>query len=241
LNEKLTELLFIRYASQSIGLGKADMYAPSSREEFTDGYDAKLMATNSVRELMLQFKKATVTKRGFTINLTPHQHKRLRKYEPRTAFYVAPTFRCPAEIQGLQRSIQTSIAFLTGYIAIEISHLPTEVSFIQYQRSEDGKRPTNPKFKLKDDGNVKTAKHPIKQPNWMTGKSLIDKFKRYEYGTTIVLFKEKIRRFAGSVSDVGPEMIDKQLSNEWAPSFDDIESLADGFIGSELTAMIRGK
>lgn len=41
-NEKTTEILFNRYFLQSFRLGEVVLYAPSSREEYEKGYDARL-------------------------------------------------------------------------------------------------------------------------------------------------------------------------------------------------------
>src|SRR5258708_3840398 len=54
-NEKLTEMLFVRYAFQVLS-NESTLYAPSTREEAEIGYDANFMDSRGCFELLLQFK-----------------------------------------------------------------------------------------------------------------------------------------------------------------------------------------
>ena len=94
VSEKGFEILFNRFALSSFKLGELVLYAPTSNEEFTNGYDTKITGLETFREIILQFKSANINKKGdlFTAQITEHQHKILNKYGNDTAYYILPTF-----------------------------------------------------------------------------------------------------------------------------------------------------
>ncbi len=47
ISEKTEEMLFTRYILQSFGLGNMSLVAPSSVEEFVQGYNVKLFGAKS--------------------------------------------------------------------------------------------------------------------------------------------------------------------------------------------------
>lgn len=48
---------------QWLGLGKAQLFAPSTPQEFLSGYDAKVVGAGALRELYIQFKAPTYSER----------------------------------------------------------------------------------------------------------------------------------------------------------------------------------
>src|SRR5215471_17558245 len=116
----MTEILFNRYFLQSFGLGQITLYAPSSREEYEKGYDAKLTSSQSFNEIFLQFKRPRVKADQFLLSTLPHQHTNLQKRPPNSCYYVGQTFR---DMQGFERAkeARASRDFLKYFIVIEIS------------------------------------------------------------------------------------------------------------------------
>lgn len=113
VNEKLIETLFNHYALQFIKAGGVTIYTPTTRQEYIDGYDAKLVGAAGFDELRVQFKApALLDDRGYSFGLTRHQHWRLRKYKPNSAFYVAHTFAGLPEIQEAQLTMKRPTEFL---------------------------------------------------------------------------------------------------------------------------------
>jgi hypothetical protein len=56
VSEKAAEILFTRFMLQAFPLGKIEIFAPSSAEEFITGYDARFVGEDPFRQIYLQFK-----------------------------------------------------------------------------------------------------------------------------------------------------------------------------------------
>lgn len=192
-NEKLTELLFTRYMLQSFRLNEVSLYAPSSREEFYKGYDAKFIGKKGCRELYLQFKTPNLTRSGFTIRLQRHQHNRLRRYPHGSAYYVSHVFRGISEVQDAQLKVSQSSDFLRQYIAINASSLPCNTNFVQYTSEPISEYPGEPKYKTEQDGNIRKAPTDLIGSEWLRGDLLLQKFKDRKIGRQI--------RFSDFVAD----------------------------------------
>src|SRR5262249_46790106 len=143
-NEKLIELLFTRHSLQYCG-SETVLYAPSTREEYRNGYDAKFTGKEGCVELCLQFKTPSLTKDGFTVSIREHQHQTLLSYPRNSAFYVTHAFRTIAEIQQCQLEAIQAKDFLKYYIAIEAHSLCPRANFVQYVR-DSSSYPQFPKF-----------------------------------------------------------------------------------------------
>ncbi|MFT3879956.1 MAG: hypothetical protein QM703_09895 [Gemmatales bacterium] len=185
ISEKTAEILFNRYLLQSFPLGGVELFAPTSFEEYKNGYDAKFYGTSSFREIYLQFKSPTysASKARFTISPTTHQHLRLKDYPPRTAFYVAPMITSMAELNAIQASLKSSLDFLKYFICIDANNLPNVVSFLQYEQPTSHRESPRIRYKIPDDGGIRTAQHPIGVEDWLRGNQLQDKFKKGIIGT----------------------------------------------------------
>lgn len=186
-NEKLIELLFTRYMLQSFRLTEVSLYAPSSREEFRKGYDAKFIGKKSCKELYLQFKTPNLTRSGFTIRITPHQHNRLTKYPHGSAYYISHTFQDISEVQDAQLKVSLSSDFLKQYIAITASSLPYNTNFVQYKREPISEYPREPKYKTDQDGNIRKARTNVMKSEWLRGDVLLQRFKDDQIGSRVRL------------------------------------------------------
>jgi len=133
-NEKTTEMLFNRYFLQSFRLGQVVLYAPSSREEYEKGYDARLTGIPQFREVLLQFKRPKVLKGGFRISLTPHQHTNLRRRPSGSSFYVGHTFANLKELEAAQKNAAASREFLKHFILISVDALAEDACHVFYER-----------------------------------------------------------------------------------------------------------
>ena len=185
MSEKGFEILFNRFALNKFNLGELVLYAPTSYEEFTNGYDTKITGLETFREIILQFKSAAINKKGdlFTAQITKHQHEILNKYDSDTAYYILPTFESIKELNKIQASLKSSNDFLKYCICIDASKLPEQVDFIQYRKPDSHKESPLIKYKIPEDGKVKKAKHNIKGNAWCRGSTLLDKFKSNSNGT----------------------------------------------------------
>src|SRR5262249_20423542 len=120
-NEKLIETLFTHYALRFLDGSGALVYTPSNREEYLEGYDAKLMGASGFDELYLQFKTPSLLQDdGYSFGTTTHQHSRLKGYPHDTAYYVTHIFQTISQIQDAQRKATKPADFLQWYVAIEI-------------------------------------------------------------------------------------------------------------------------
>ena len=139
MSEKAAEILFNRYMLQSFGLGGAQLFAPSSIEEFKNGYDAKIVGFSPLREIYLQFKAPDFLERNqrFTIRTTPHQHALLKSYPARAAYYVSAMFHSMEQMNQAQAILKTAEDFLKDFECVEVSCLPPDVRSIHYSRPEN--------------------------------------------------------------------------------------------------------
>ncbi|MGC4042250.1 MAG: hypothetical protein QM758_00410 [Armatimonas sp.] len=204
--EKTIETLFLRYLLQCFPLGKASLYAPSTREEFLNGYDAQVLGPSAFWEVFLQFKRPTLTQAGFTIQLTKHQHQRLRKYPPKTAYYIAATFLTVEELMHAQRTITNPHDFLSRFIAIDLACLEDDSCFIKYEREDNPTEglPTNAAFKRTSDDlwvpdeiyplrltRTQQARHRLKAPCFIDAATLLDDLNSRRVGSAILLRRSK--------------------------------------------------
>jgi hypothetical protein len=161
-NEKLIETLFTHYALRVLGDTGVTVYTPSTREEYTNGYDAALMGASAFDELYIQFKTPDLLKRGgYSFGTRPHQHARLQHYPRHTAFYVTHTFEVLDQIQQAQRDAATDPdALLRRYLAIEIKHLNPDVSRFRYQAEAPEYSPQDVTYKRRSD-HGRTPRNPV--------------------------------------------------------------------------------
>lgn len=179
-SEKTAEILFNRFLLQAFPLGSVQLFAPSSLDELKKGYDSKVAGFSPLRELYLQFKapEYSESRARFTISPTPHQHRLLQKlYPSRAAYYVAPMFRSLAELNSAQASVKTVADFLKNFVCIEIATLPPAVDFFHYIQPTSHRESPLVRFKVPDDGQIRTASHPVNGEGWLRGSTLLSKFK----------------------------------------------------------------
>src|SRR5438105_2126304 len=132
-NEKLIETLFNYNALRFLEAERVTLYAPSTREEFASGYDAKFMGASGFDELYIQFKTPDLlVNQGRSVPTTPHQHARLLHYPAQTAYYVTHTFHEVRQLQDMQWAGIGPPEFLRRFLAIEASHLDKDVSRLRY-------------------------------------------------------------------------------------------------------------
>jgi hypothetical protein len=189
VSEKAAEILFNRFLLQSFPLGKIELFAPSSIEEFQKGYDSKVAGHKAFREMYLQFKSPSYSERWnlFTITLTSHQHAALKNYPPNSAYYVSPMFRSLGDLNAAQRDLTMAKDFLRYFVCIEISRLPHEVNFCQFIAPGSNRESPQVKYKIPEDGNTRRATHTIQGLGWLRGSGLLEKFRNDEIGTKVTL------------------------------------------------------
>ncbi len=182
-SEKNIEILFVRHALNLCG-ESATLFAPSTREEYKSGYDAKFVG-QGCREIYLQFKTPRIlTKGGFSISLNPPQHKRLLNYPPDAAFYVFSAFTSKEDLKEQQIQLPKPKDFLNLYLAVEVHSMPLTTDFFHYSCCAY-KKPCNVKFKLERDGNIQSAPHQVDGKACYQGASLIKSFKNRRIGQTL--------------------------------------------------------
>lgn len=174
-------MLFNRYFLQSFGLGQITLYAPSSREEYEKGYDAKLTNSQSFNEIYLQFKRPRLKGNQFLLSTSIHQHKNLQKRPPNSCYYVGHTFRDLQEFERAQRDARTWRDFLKYFVLIEISCLDPNLTTIAYQRNEKSLLPRTV---------LSEGKTRISSKRYFTGTVFRDAFSRQEVGAYISLTAE---------------------------------------------------
>jgi len=239
MNEKLLETLFNRFAMQCFRLGEAWVHTPSSREEFVNGYDSKIVRMGSVHEIIVQFKKPHLTRSGFTIRTTPHQHEALlRLYPPGTAYYVSATFRDFTEVQEAQRQVKKATDFLKYYIAVEIQDtLPSDVTFIQYERHDESWAGRNVRFKCMSDGSSKKAAHAVSsRGGWESGSTLIRKFKQRTAGSVVRLLGADTIGESEAAKQVNCDAYSRET---WQPSRGELNRAAVGLGVTDLPTALR--
>ena len=178
-SEKAAEILFNRFFLQTFALGSVQLFAPSSIEEFRNGYDTKVTGCSSLREIYLQFKapKYSERRRLFTVQLTAHQHRRLQDFYPaHAAYYVAAMFTSLAEVNSAQASVKTATDFLKHFVCIQVASLPSDVDFLHYIRPSSHRGSPCVKFKVPNDEHSHTASHPIHADAWLRGNTLAARF-----------------------------------------------------------------
>jgi hypothetical protein len=188
--EKVIELLFTRHALNMCGANTV-LYAPSSREEYLKGYDTSLLGPQGSRELLLQFKTPNICSDGLhTVSIKPHQHLRLRHYDPGSAFYVSHIFSSYQQLQNGQLQYPNPENFLKHYIAVDASALPSDTNFFQFS-PEGASLPERtpfskaPRFKRKQDGRKRKGIHLVSVNAWTDGFSILQQFQQGSMGQVL--------------------------------------------------------
>lgn len=226
ISEKSAEILFNRFLLQSFPLGRVQLFAPTSFEEFRNGYDARVVGFSSFRELYLQFKAPlySESRARFTVSATAHQHRLLKSYPPRSAYYVAPMFKSLAELNAAQSNLHTAADFLKNFVCIEVAPLPTELDFFHYVQPPSHRESPQVKYKTPGDGQTRTAIHPVNGDGWLRGSTLLTKFKANEIGVRCDL-----------ASDYRAAAAKDTLSHQNT----DILHVAEGLPSSEFPVLVR--
>lgn len=226
ISEKSLEILFNRFLLQSFQLGAVQLFAPTSVEEFRSGYDSKIVGFSSLRELYLQFKAPLYSEARdrFTVTPTDHQHALLKAYPPQTAYYVVPTLRSLAELNSAQRDLASASEFLKHFICIEVSTLPSDVSFFQYTKPATHRESLQIAFKTSQDGAVRIAQHPIASDGCQRGNMLLAKFKTGDVGWIPSLTNEGQKRASTLEHDTHRP---------------DIFTVADGLVATDFGVLLR--
>ena len=185
-NEKMTEMLFNRYFLQSFQLGHLTLYAPSSREEYEKGYDARLTSSQSFHEIFLQFKRPRVDVKAnqFVLSLTSHQHRNLQKRPSNSSYYVGHTFRDLQEFERAQHEVRAAKDFLKYFVVIEIACLAPDLATLVYERNEESRLPRTVST---IDQSRKTR---LSSKHYFTGTAFWDAFRRQEVGVHVSLTTE---------------------------------------------------
>jgi hypothetical protein len=169
-------------------MGEAWIYTPSSRQEYRNGYDAKIVGQGAFREIVLQFKCPKPSYDQFSIRVTRHQHEVLRKlYPPGVAYYVTAAFRNVREVQAAQRQAKSAAEFLRHYVAIEISeHLPVDAQRLYFERGAEPWKIRTVGYKREAEGKARKASQRVpKTTGWGSGYSLINKVREKAIGTIV--------------------------------------------------------
>ena len=180
MSEKAAEILFTWFILQAFPLGRIELFAPSSREEFVKGYDAHCVGSDPFRQLCLQFKAPTYYSEShdrFTIHLTSHQHRLLKAYSANSAFYVAGMLPSLREFTLYQTRVLKAADFLAHFVCIEVSALPPEVDFFHLTRPSLHHLLPHVAFKVPADGAVRVAAHTVTECGWLRGDVLLKQFR----------------------------------------------------------------
>lgn len=178
--------MFNRCMLQWFGLGNAQLYAPTSLEEFKQGYDGKVVGLSAMREVYLQFKAPTFSDRHgrFTTKLTPHQHRRLLKYPKGSAYYVAGMFRNLQDFNKAQNHMKQVSDFLKHFVCIRVASLPADACAITFVVPEDHRCSPCPGFKDSEHKSPSPGDFmPLVGESWMRGNTLVEKLKIGSIGT----------------------------------------------------------
>jgi hypothetical protein len=188
VSEKAAEILFNRFMLQWFGLGDAQLFAPTSTQEFACGYDGKVVGFDAMRELYLQFKAPSLSQRDrrFTVRLTPHQHERLRGYPPGSAFYVAGMFSSMAHFNQAQAEVKKAEDFLRHFICIDAAVLPQDVRAVTFGIPESHRHSPEPGFKTSAHGPGPTDFESLGS-QWDRGTTLVAKLKLGQVGRFVDL------------------------------------------------------
>ncbi|MCI1192604.1 hypothetical protein MOJ79_12190 [Calidifontimicrobium sp. SYSU G02091] len=187
VSEKAAEILFNRFMLQWFGLGAAQLFAPTSPQEFACGYDGKVVGFDAMRELYLQFKAPSLSRRDrrFTVRLTPHQHERLKRYPPGSAFYVAGMFGSMADFNRAQAGVKTAEDFLRHFVCIDAAALPQDARAITFGIPESHRHSPEPGFKASAHGPGPADFEPLVGSQWERGNTLVSKLKQGQVGRVL--------------------------------------------------------
>jgi hypothetical protein len=188
-NEKLTETLFTVYALRYLeSCGSGRVYTPSTREEYTCGYDTLLMGASEFDELYLQFKTPNLLEvNDYGFRTTPHQHERLQDYPCDTAYYVTHLFRDICAIQNAERAATDPLHFLHWYVAIEIKRLAGNLRRFRYTGDMALQEARDMRYNLETDPKRTQPKTPLSPDRWISGDELLWRFCRSEVGSRMIL------------------------------------------------------
>lgn len=189
VSEKAAEILFNRHMLQWLGLGKAQLFAPTTPEEFRSGYDAKIVGTDSLRELYLQFKAPNYSERDnrFTFELTPHQHARLLRYPAGSAFYVAGHFASLQQLNVVQSSVGTTEEFLRYYVCVDVSGVPASARSVTFAVPPSHRHSVEPGYKDSRHGKSPKDYAALEPRFWERGNSLVSRLKQGQVGRVLTL------------------------------------------------------
>lgn len=205
ISEKQFELTYTWAALQDATLTKMHFYAPTSFEEFKEGYDAKFVGVGSFRELYLQFKAPAFIKDGkkCTVQITPHQHALLRnRYPDKSAYYVFSLMPSMAELRAANAQLSNAAEMLAHYICVDASELPTNVSFLQLEVPAKGGSLPRVFYKTPDDGaGAKTATNEVPKKAVVSGRTLMRNFKTADVGHSVRLGKTAKTESASPIAE----------------------------------------
>lgn len=187
VSEKAAEILFNRFMLQWFGLGGAQLFAPTSPQEFACGYDGKVVGFGAMRELYLQFKAPTLSQRDrrFTARLTPHQHERLKRYPPGSAYYVAGMFSSMEHFNRAQAEVKTAEDFLRHFVCVDATALPHDARSVTFGIPESHRHSPEPGFKAFEHGPGPTDFAPLAGSQWERGNTLVAKLKQGQVGRVV--------------------------------------------------------
>jgi hypothetical protein len=233
-------MLFNRYFLQSFRLGEITLYAPTSREEYKQGYDGRFTGTSSFREVYLQFKRPQWHSGGtFSIKTTPHQHANLLKRPAGSAFYVAHTFLNMSELGEAQQGAGCAKDFLRYFVLIDVTALRPDTERIYYGRNAHNCYPSAVSHGWTKRQLSRKSGRRVPSTHWYRGTVFRDRFASHEVGVDVLL--PTIRGCNSQVSPSIPFLLrpncrvdvpmpvtihDMVCSNVWAPSDDDIARMS---------------
>lgn len=186
--EKTAEILFNRFMLQSFRHREVAIYAPSTAEEARNGYDPKLFGMKQFREIYLQFKAPTYSekKRHLLVRFIPEQHALLKVYRPKTAFYVCPMFSAYADLVTAQKRVRNTLDFLRHFLVIDASILPKDVYSLYYSIPSSHRQSPDAVYKCTSSAGSES----LRREDCLLGNQLIQKFKKDEIGSVVLLGKE---------------------------------------------------
>jgi hypothetical protein len=187
VSEKAAEILFNRFMLQWFGLGGAQLFAPTSRQEYDHGYDGKVVGFGAMRELYLQFKSPSLSERDrrFTVTLDPRQHSRLRTYPAGSAYYVAGMFSSMADFNRAQTEVRTAEDFLRHFLCVDASALPDNARRVTYGIPESHSHSPRPGYKTGENGRSPLDYVSLDRDTWDRGNTLVDRLRKGQVGRVI--------------------------------------------------------
>jgi hypothetical protein len=192
VSEKFLEMMFNYAMLRAADMGSLGFYAPTSRQEFKDGYDANFTGMKSCHEVYLQFKapKYISSKRQITIEPTTYQHKILKVYPAGSAFYVLPLLTAPADWTKALSEAKSADEILKHFICVDAADLDKEADLLHYTPTENGRNELF--FRRSDDLNEAGKKprnsvHSVMKSRIRRGDSFRKAFKKSEVGWSVTL------------------------------------------------------